>query len=106
MRLVPADKMFQGFAAHIHQGSICRPRPGDRVELTWRIATHELKPGDVPGGELGYEGRTRKQTIELPAFDPEIDNWYGYFTLNPNGKWSTVFEGVQPKTDNNSGHDQ
>jgi hypothetical protein len=86
---IPADKSFHGFAAHSHEGSIYRPVPGGRVELVWCIPAYKLKTGD--------ETRTRTQTINLPNFDPKIDNWYCYFTLNPDNKWTATFEGGKQK---------
>jgi len=85
---VPADKMFHGFSANSHEGSIYRPLPSDRVELAWSGVG-----GPAPAQPVEFP----RQTIDLPNFDPEVDYWFCYFTLHPNGEWTSVFEGTRPE---------
>jgi len=89
---IPADENFYGVTAQSHSGSIYRPLKGDRMVLSWSIHANVLGPDDPI--------IQHKQWINLPEFDPNIEDWFCYFTLEPDNKWTAKFEGVkEPEKD-------
>lgn len=76
---VPADGKFHGFSAHGHDGSIYCPKSGSKISGVW--------------GSVGEQGQQFE--FELPEFSADKKNWYCYFILDEDGKWSTVFEGIK-----------
>ncbi len=79
---IPPDNKFHGFAAHCHKGSMFRPKTGSKIVFSWAF------PGDPPD---------KFEEFELPDFSDDYKNWYCYFTLDKNEKWTAVFEGVKEK---------
>lgn len=76
---VPTNKQFHCTTAHSHEGSIFRPTPESKLQLVWY-----------------WEGSgSNKQTIALPEFSVEQNNWYCYLTLGGDQTWSAVFEGTE-----------
>lgn len=77
--LLPGDGKFQGFAAHSHKGSMYRPRKDSKIVFDW--------------GHTGSE--PKHEEFNLPEFSSEQKNWYCYFILGKDEKWTAVFEGVK-----------
>lgn len=79
---VPPDNEFHGFAAHCFKGSMFRPEVGSKVVFSWAF------PGSPPD---------KFEEFELPQFSDDYKNWYCYFTLGKDEKWTAVFQGVEEK---------
>ncbi len=79
-RVVPADGKFHGFTCHCDENSIYRPHSGSKIKFEWAPARKN--------------SQKRLETFDLPTFSRNSRNWYCYFILDKNGKWSATFEGV------------
>ncbi len=84
-----ADRVFRGYAAHCHQGSIFRPELLSKIVFSWRFYRDRE---DVP------------QEFVLPEFSDQEKNWYCYFVFGEDEKWTAIFEGT--KEDTASGADR
>jgi len=81
---IPGDGLLHCISAHSQEGAIYRPQAGSKIVFDWG---------------LREDGKTGKplphQEFDLPEFSAESKNWYCYFTLGADEKWTAVFEGVK-----------
>lgn len=81
---IPGDGQFHCISAHSQEGSIYRPKTGSKIVFEWALLEDGKKEKSLP-----------HQEFELPDFSNDVKNWYCYFTLGKDEKWTAVYEGVE-----------